>query len=118
MFFHDRRHFRKGELIYALADGFDDDERRRALDHFGSGCGVCWGRLEELEAASVRLDASHDYVARALGRTLAALRGVYEVPVMISAVHLYWLGRERHDPTGVCAPGDRRSEPPVPRGSP
>ena len=71
---HDRHHFRRGALVYALADGFDEDERRRALSHFGGGCRVCWGRLKELKDVPVRLDASYDYVGRAPGRSLPAIQ--------------------------------------------
>jgi hypothetical protein len=92
------RHFGRGEILLALGSGLEEDDRRRALRHFGGGCRVCWRRLEELKDAPVRLDASHDFVARAIGRSLLALRGVYEPPPMTSAIHLYWTPKVARDP--------------------
>jgi hypothetical protein len=84
------RHFGRGELLLALGSGLEQGDRRRALRHFGGGCRVCWGRLAELKDAPLRLDASHDFMARAMGRALLDLRGVWEPPPMMTPIHLYW----------------------------
>jgi len=92
------RHFLRGELLFALGSGLAEADRRRALRHFSGGCRVCWGRLEGLKDAPVLPDLSHDFVARAIARSLLALRGVYQPPPMMSAIHLYWTPKVTHDP--------------------
>ncbi len=102
------RHFAADELQDALATGFSDADRLRAIFHFGSmRCDVCWRILKELAgsgAAETCLERPPRH--RGIDPVLAAIHRLittYRRPATLDQlrpVHRFWLDHAKTQETG------------------
>jgi hypothetical protein len=96
-----RKHFQTADLRNALARGFRDEDRLRALTHFDGECPLCGASLGAALAERGPEAEHEDFVARALERLHDERRGTSQTAVDLTPVHHEWLLRALREPRAV-----------------
>jgi hypothetical protein len=96
------KHFQTADLRHALARGFRNEDRLRALIHFDGECPLCCASLAAALAGRGSEAEHEEFVARALERLHDERRGASQTVVDLTPVHHEWLLRAQREPRTFC----------------